>query len=68
MAKVVSAGQKWARLEKEYLHTDWTSDTESWIAGGRGGGLSARKRIFNILIFDHVKNCLKMEVSVVTFL
>ena len=26
-AKIVSAGQKWAWAEKEYLHSDWTSDT-----------------------------------------
>ena len=44
MTKIVSEGQKWTRLEKEYLHSDWTSDTNIWMAGGKGGDLSARKK------------------------
>ena len=27
-AIIVSAGQKWARLEKEYIHSDWISSTK----------------------------------------
>ena len=42
-AKIVSAGQTWAWLKKEYLHYDWTYDTEIWVADGQGGDLSARK-------------------------
>ena len=52
---IVSAGQKWARLEKEYLHSDWTSDANIWMAGGQGGDLFARK-IFLILL-NQVMNC-----------
>ena len=51
MAKIVSTGQKWERLEKEYPHCDWNSDTNIWMAGGKGDDLSARKRIIYILIF-----------------
>ena len=25
---IVSASQKWARLEKEYIHSDWTYETK----------------------------------------
>ena len=46
MANIVSTGQKWARVEKEYLHYDWTSDTKIWMEGGKGGDISARKKIF----------------------
>ena len=38
-ANIVSTGQKWARLQNEYLHYDWTSDTKIWMAGGQGGDL-----------------------------
>ena len=51
MASIVSAGQKWARLEKEYFHSDWTSDTNIWMAGGQGSDLSARKKISNVFDF-----------------
>ena len=42
---IVSAGQKWAQLEKEYLHYDWTSDANIWMAVEQGGDISARKSI-----------------------
>ena len=45
-AKIVSTGQNWAQLDKEYLHADWNSDTKIWMEGGQGGDLSARKMIF----------------------
>ena len=45
-AKIVSAGQKWTRLGKEYLHSECTSDTNVLIAGGKGGYISACKRDF----------------------
>ena len=57
MASYVSTGQKWAQSEKEYIHSDWTSDTKIWMVGVQGGDIFVRKRIF--LIFDYVKNCLK---------
>ena len=41
----MSTVQKWARLEKEYLHSDSTSDTNIRMTGGQGGDLSVRKRI-----------------------
>ena len=43
---IVSAGQKWAQLEKKYIHYDWTSDPNIWMAGGQGGDISAHKRIW----------------------
>ena len=43
MASNVSAGPKWEQLEKEYIHSDWTSDTNISMVGGQGGDLSARK-------------------------
>ena len=45
MAKIVSAGQKWARSEKLYLHYEWTSDTNILMEGGQGDDLSVLKRI-----------------------
>ena len=42
---IVSAGQKWAQLEKEYIFYDWTSDDKIWMEGRQGGDLSARKII-----------------------
>ena len=33
-ATIVSAGQKWAQLEKKYFHSEWTSDTNIWLTGG----------------------------------
>ena len=45
MANIVSIGQKWARLEKEYQHNDCTYDTKIWVAGEKRCDLSARKRI-----------------------
>ena len=47
MAMIVFMGQKWARLEKEYIHSDWTSETKIWMSGEQWGDLSARSSIFN---------------------
>ena len=47
---IVSAGQTWVRLDKEYLHSDWISDADIWMAGGKVGDLSARKMI--LLLFN----------------
>ena len=51
IAKIVSAGQKWAQLEKEHFHYDWNYETNIWIASEKGGDFSSRKRIliFNFL-------------------
>ena len=57
MASNVSAGKKLARIEKVYLHSDWTSDSNIWMVGGQGGDLSARKSISIFNILDKVKNC-----------
>ena len=38
--------------KKEYLPSDWTSDTKVWMVGGAGGGISVRKGVLKILIFD----------------
>ena len=48
IASNVSTGQKWARLKKEYLHSEWTSDTKIWMVGEQWGDLSARQ---NILVY-----------------
>ena len=32
---IVSTGQKWAQLEKEYLQSDWTSDSKVRMEGGK---------------------------------
>ena len=53
----MSTGQKWAQLEKEYLQSDCTSYTKIWMAGGKGGDLSAHKRI--LLIFTKLKTVKK---------
>ena len=34
-------GQERARLEKDYLHSAWNSDTNILMADGKGGYLSA---------------------------
>ena len=55
---IVSAGQKWVRLEKEYLHSWWIYDAKIWMTGGKGGDPSARKMIFIYhLFFDQVIDC-----------
>ena len=36
----MSAGQKWAQTEKEYLHSEWTSDTKILLAAEQGLDLS----------------------------
>ena len=41
----MSRGQKRAQFEKEYLPSDWTSDTKTWMAGGAGGEFSVRNGI-----------------------
>ena len=51
MANIVPTGQKWAQLEKEYIHYDGTSDTNILMVGGKGGELCARKSILFILNF-----------------
>ena len=43
MAKIVSTYQKCVRVEKGYLHYDWTYDTNIWMTGGQGGDLHAPK-------------------------
>ena len=43
--------QKWARLEKEYLPSDWNSDAKIWMEDVQGGDLSAHKIILKIRIF-----------------
>ena len=59
-AKIVSVGQKWARSEKEYLHSVLTSDTRIWMTGGKRGDLSGHTRIFNFFIFlTKIKNVKK---------
>ena len=57
MAKIVSAGQKWKQPNKEYLHYDWTFDSNLCMTGGQGGDISARKRILFFSSFDQVTNC-----------
>ena len=32
-------------VDKEYLRSDWFSDANILMAGGKGGGISANKRI-----------------------
>ena len=46
MALIVSTGQKWAELDKEYVHSDRTSDAKICTEAGQGGHISSRKRIF----------------------
>ena len=41
----MSRGQKWARFEKEYLPSDFISDTKMWNTGEAGGDLLVRKGI-----------------------
>ena len=53
-ANIVSTGPEWAWLEKWYIHSDWTSDTDLWMTGGKGVDISARKRI---LIFFNFWLC-----------
>ena len=43
----MSRGQKWARFEKKYLSSDWTSDIKIWIAGEAGGIIFVQKGISN---------------------
>ena len=47
---IVYAGQKWARLKEEYLHSEWTSDTNILISGGKGGDITTRTRNFYLFI------------------
>ena len=49
MVSNVSAGQKWAQLEKEYIHPDWTSDTKNFIIIRQGGDIFDRER--NQIVF-----------------
>ena len=48
-ALIVSAGKKWLRLEKEYLHYYWIYDAKISMAGEKGGDLSASKGILFII-------------------
>ena len=48
---IVSAGPKWAWLEKKYLYSDWTSDDNIWMEDGQGGDLFACKRIKYLYFF-----------------
>ena len=59
MANNVSAGQKWTRLEKEYIHSDWTSDTKIRMVGGQGGDLSAPKMILILNLLTKLKTVKK---------
>ena len=54
---IVPASQKWARLEKEYLHFDWTSDAKIWFEVGKGDDIYARKMIGLKKCLDQVINC-----------
>ena len=47
----MSRGPKWARFGKEYLPSDWTSDTIFLMTGGAGCDLSVRT---GILIIQHL--------------
>ena len=49
MAIIMSAVPKWERLDKEYLYSDWTFDTNILMTGGQGGDIYARKNIFDFL-------------------
>ena len=44
----MSRDQKWAPFEKEYLPSDWTSDTKFLTTGGARGDLTVRKGILKI--------------------
>ena len=46
---IVSTSQNWVQLEKEYLHYDWTSGANIWMAGEQGGYLSSRKIVLIFL-------------------
>ena len=57
MGNIVSTGQKWAQLEKGYLHSGQTYDTKISMAFDKGGDLSACKSILIYFqFFDQVKN------------
>ena len=56
-ALILSAGQKWVRLEREYLHSYWIFDANIWTSGGKVGDLSANRRI--LFCSDQVINCFK---------
>ena len=58
MAKIESAGQKQARLEKEYLHSDRTSDTKVWMADWQESDFCPVKE-YCFVFCDQVKICLK---------
>ena len=59
-ALIVSAGQKWVQLERQYLHSYWIPDAKILMAGGQGDDLSACKRIFIYYLFiEQVIKCLK---------
>ena len=55
-AKIVSAGQKLARLEKEYFHSDWNSDTNILMAGGEGGDIVNLITQIHITLWRHHRN------------
>ena len=61
MTRIVSTYQKCVRVEKGYLHYDWTYDTNIWMTGGQGGDLHAPKRFF---LFLTKLNCWKTAKSV----
>ena len=52
-----SCKTKWARLDKEYHHFDWTSDANIWFEVGQGDDIYARKMIGLKKCFDQVINC-----------
>ena len=43
MSLIVSPGQKRAKFKKEYIPSDWSSDTNILMADVKGGDLSAHK-------------------------
>ena len=55
----MSRGQKRAWFEKEYLSSDWISDTKIWMTGGGGGDILVRKGILKKSDFWLSYNMLK---------
>ena len=52
MSHNMSKGKKWARSEKEYSPSDWTSETKILMTGEAGGDLLVHKGILKNNIFD----------------
>ena len=56
----MSRGQKLARSEKEYIPSDWTSDTKILMTGDAEGDFSVCKGILKYSNFGLSYNMLKM--------